>query len=100
METLGGARTIRGFNEYRFRDARNLLFNIEYRWEVWTHVDFTVFLDAGKVFSKFSETDLSGLHTGYGFGVRAHGPKGTILRLDLAYSSEGYRLHIGAGPSF
>lgn len=30
METLGGARTVRGFREYRFRDTRNLLLNVEY----------------------------------------------------------------------
>ena len=29
METLGGAGTLRGFSEYRFRDTRNLLFNAE-----------------------------------------------------------------------
>ena len=50
METLGGARTIRGFREFRFRDSRNLLLNVEYRWEVWQYVDFTLFFDAGKVF--------------------------------------------------
>ena len=33
METLGGANSIRGFKEYRFRDTRNLLLNAEYRWE-------------------------------------------------------------------
>ena len=31
METLGGANSIRGFREYRFRDSRNLLLNVEYR---------------------------------------------------------------------
>lgn len=100
METLGGARTIRGFREERFRDTRNVLINVEYRWEVWTYVDFTAFFDAGKVFSDVSDTDFTGFHTGYGVGVRAHGPGGTIVRVDLARSSEGYRLHIGAGPSF
>ncbi len=100
METLGGARTIRGYREYRFRDTRNVLLNVEYRWEVWTYMDFALFFDAGKVFSDFDDTDASGFHTGYGFGVRVHGPKGTIFRVDLARSVEGVRLHIGAGPSF
>ena len=100
METLGGARTIRGFREYRFRDTRNILINVEYRWEVWTHINFAVFFDAGKVFSDASDTDFTGFHTGYGFGVRVHGPGGTIFRVDLARSTEGYKLHIGAGPSF
>ena len=100
METIGGANSVRGFKEYRFRDLRNLYLNAEYRWEVWTYLDLAIFYDAGKVFSDASETNFSNMHTGYGFGVRAHGPGGTILRVDVARSTEGYKLHIGAGPSF
>ena len=33
METIGGGSTLRGFDEYRFRESRNLLINAEYRWE-------------------------------------------------------------------
>ena len=45
METLGGAKDIRGFREFRFRDTRNFLVSAEYRWEVWSYVDFTFFFD-------------------------------------------------------
>ena len=100
METLGGARSLRGFREYRFRDTRNLLVNAEYRWEVWTHVDFALFYDAGKVFSEASEFDFQNLKSGYGFGVRTHAFGDTIVRIDIARSNEGIKLHIGAGPSF
>ena len=100
METLGGANSIRGFREYRFRDARNLLLNIEYRWEVWTYADFTFFYDAGKVFSDPNDLDLSNLKSGYGFGIRGHGPAGLVMRFDFARSNEGFILHIGSGPSF
>lgn len=100
METIGGAKTIRGFSEYRFRDIRNLLLSAEYRWEVWTYLDFVVFFDAGKVFSTSDDFDFSGLHEGYGFGARFHAPKNLVLRFDVARSREGTRLHIGAGPSF
>ena len=100
METLGGANTIRGFAEYRFRDARNLLFNVEYRWEVWTYLDFVLFYDTGKVFADASGMDLRDLRSGYGFGIRGHAPGGAVLRFDLARSAEGFVLHIGSGPSF
>ena len=100
METLGGAKDIRGFNEFRFRDTRNLLLNVEYRWEVWTFVDFTVFFDTGKVFFEEDDFNFKDLHTGYGFGVRAHAPGGVVLRLDLANSTEGLKFHISGGPSF
>ena len=100
METIGGANSIRGFREYRFRGGRNLVLNAEYRWEVWTYVDFTLFYDAGKVFSDGDDLNFSGLKSGYGFGIRGHAPGGTVFRIDLARSNEGFKLHLGGGPSF
>ena len=100
METLGGADTIRGFPEYRFRGSRNYLVNLEYRWEVWTYLDFALFYDAGKVFSEADAMDLHNVKSGYGFGVRGHAPGGMVVRFDLAKSAEGLVLHIGSGPSF
>jgi outer membrane protein assembly factor BamA len=100
METLGGAKDIRGFREYRFRDTRNLLMSAEYRWEVWNYVDFSFFFDAGKVFDDPSDFNFEKMHTGYGFGVRAHAPPNFVLRFDLAKSTEGLRFHVSGGPSF
>ena len=100
METLGGGSTIRGFREFRFRDARTLLLSAEYRWELWTYLDFALFADAGKVFSESSEFDLHDLETAVGFGLRGHGPGGTVIRFDLARSRESIKVHIGGGPSF
>lgn len=100
METLGGAKDIRGYREYRFRDTRNFLASAEYRWEVWNYVDFSFFFDAGKVFRDASDFNFDKMHTGYGFGVRAHAPPNFVLRFDLAKSTEGLRFHISGGPSF
>lgn len=100
METLGGGSTIRGFREFRFRDARTLLLSAEYRWELWTYLDFALFADAGKVFSEADEFDLHNLETAVGFGLRGHGPGGTVIRFDLARSREAIKVHIGGGPSF
>jgi outer membrane translocation and assembly module TamA len=100
METLGGAETIRGFDEFRFRDRRNFLIQAEYRWEIWAFVDMTVFVDTGKVFSDLDDFNFEDLHTGYGFGLRVHTPGGFRLRFDVAHSVEGFKLHISSGPSF
>ena len=100
METVGGANSIRGFREYRFRDTRNLFLNVEYRWEVWNYVDFAFFYDAGKVFSRAGDLDFNNLKSAYGFGIRGHSPEGMVLRFDFAQSNEGFILHIGGGPSF
>jgi outer membrane protein assembly factor BamA len=100
METLGGAKDVRGFREYRFRDTRNLLLSAEYRWEVAPFADFSLFFDAGKVFDDASDFDFQGMHTGYGVGFRFHTPPNFVLRMDLAHSTEGFRFHISGGPSF
>lgn len=101
METIGGAKTMRGFSEFRFRDTRNLLMNLEYRWEIWTYADMALFADAGKVFNRFGDFDLSNLEASYGAGLRFHFPgTGTSFRLDLARSQEGIVLHISGGPKF
>lgn len=100
METLGGAKSLRGFSEYRFRDRRNVVLNLEYRWEVWTYLDFAFFYDTGSVFSDPSDFDVGGLKHGYGFGIRGHSPGGMTFRIDFARSAEGFKVHIGSGPRF
>ena len=106
QETIGGGTTFRGFDQYRFRDRRYLLMNLEYRWEVWTYADFVVFGDAGKVFRKAGDFDFSDLEAGYGFGVLVRtpfeGPLGRYgrLRIDIANSHEGIKFYIGSGPGF
>lgn len=100
LETIGGATSLRGFREYRFRDTRSLLVNMEYRWEVWTYLDFALFGDAGKVFSEADDFNFRGLEASYGAGMRIHTPANTVFRIDIARSREGFRLHFGGGPSF
>jgi hypothetical protein len=97
METIGGAKTVRGYSEFRFRDTRNLLFNLEYRWEVMPYLDFAFFGDGGKVFSDLHDFNFRRLHYGYGWGVRVHAPGPYYLNLDLANSKEGFVFHISGG---
>ncbi|MEO8682892.1 MAG: BamA/TamA family outer membrane protein [Vicinamibacterales bacterium] len=100
METIGGAKSIRGFDEYRFRDTRNVVANAEYRWEIWNYADVAIFGDVGRVFSDADDFTWSGFAAGYGIGLRSVLPGGGGFRIDLARGREGFRLHIGGGPSF
>jgi hypothetical protein len=97
MEPVGGSRTLRGFDADRFRDVRNLMINLEYRWEVWTFADFALLYDWGKVFASADDFDLSGLKQGYGFAVRAHSPVGGVMRWDITHSKEGWRMYLWLG---
>ena len=97
---------MRGFRNYRFRDRRSLLMNLEYRWEVWTYADFVLFADGGKVFRRAGDLDFTDLQAGYGFGFLLRTPLvGQLgrygrLRFDSAKSQEGFRIYIGSGPAF
>jgi hypothetical protein len=100
METIGGARSVRGFLEYRFRDVRNLVMSAEYRWEIWTFADWVFFADAGKVFSDPNDLSLSNLETSYGTGLRVHAPGDFDVVAQFAKSKETYAIHLGSGPRF
>jgi outer membrane protein assembly factor BamA len=100
METIGGAKTLRGYSEFRFRDTRNLLLNMEYRWELIPFIDFAFFADTGKVFRNFEDFNLKDLHWGAGWGIRVHAPGDMFFSIDLAGSPEGFVIHLSSGMGF
>ena len=90
--TLGGQDDLRGFRPFRFRDNNLLLLNTEYRWEVFSGLDMAVFGDAGKVFARKSQFNLSSLETSAGFGFRFNARNNVFLRLDVGFSHEGFQV--------
>jgi outer membrane translocation and assembly module TamA len=100
MGALGGAESLRGFADARFRDRNLLLLNAEYRWTVFTQMDAVLFADAGKVFSKINQIGLNNLETSYGFGARFKSPKGPLVRVEFAFSHEMRRVGIVFVPAF
>ncbi len=62
----------------------------EYRWEAWWAIDMALFVEAGKVASRRADIDFSDWELGYGLGFRLHDSKAFTLRLDLAFSREGF----------
>jgi hypothetical protein len=92
LPSLGGKNTLRGYLDYRFHDRNMQVFNAESRWGLFTHLDVAVFADAGKVAPDAGGLDLKDLRTSYGAGVRVHTRSATLGRLDLAHSTEGWRV--------
>ncbi len=100
QEALGGDGSLRGFNDFRFRDNNLLFLSAEYRWEASPAFELAFFYDRGKVFSKRSDFDFS-LEKGFGFGIRLKTPESVLLRLDFARSREhSLRMHFKFGRSF
>jgi outer membrane protein assembly factor BamA len=92
LPTLGGSNTLRGYDDYRFRDRNMQVLNAESRLALFNHVDAAAFVDAGKVASVASGLDFKNLKRSYGFGLRVHTTASTLARLDVAHGQEGWRV--------
>jgi outer membrane translocation and assembly module TamA len=90
LPALGGANSLRGSLDYRFRDRDLLMLNAEYRFPIARAIDAAMFYDAGTV-----APEASGLtrhfSTDYGVGVRVHSAAHMLVRMDVARSHEGTR---------
>jgi outer membrane protein assembly factor BamA len=94
LPTLGGANSLRGYRDYRFRDRDSLLVTAEYRWPIVHMLDAAVFYDAGTVAATMSRLTRH-LKSDYGAGVRVHTARHMLFRVDVARSNEGTRAIFG-----
>jgi hypothetical protein len=98
LPSLGGGTTLRGYSDYRFHDREMLVVNAESRWALFRHVDAAAFFDAGNVAARVGDLNLD--KTSYGAGLRVHTRSTTFGRLDVAHSSEGWRVLFRLSDSF
>ena len=100
---LGGANTLRGYDEDWFSGPRRVYANLEYRFLVGQASQVFAFTDLGAVTFIERPSVFDTLRIGYGFGVRLES-KGGILRLDygLAAGDSALRgkIHVNLGASF
>ncbi len=100
MQEIGGADSLRGYREFRFRDRNYLVMNLEYRWEAFSGLDMAIFGDAGKVAARRRDVNLQDLESDVGFGFRFNSIKSVFLRIDVAFSQEGARVFFKFAPIF
>ena len=100
QQSLGGGDSIRGLPPYRFQDQALYVFSAEYRWRLHRYVEVAPFVDAGNTASALSRLTFQSLKVGPGVAVRVRTDNGTIARLEVGTSSEGYRIVVGTGPAF
>jgi outer membrane protein assembly factor BamA len=90
---LGGSDDLRGFRNFRFSDRNMVIYNAEYRWEVFAGLDGALFVDAGKVSPRRGlAVGFKDLEASVGFGLRFNVRNATFMRLDTAFSHEGFRI--------
>jgi hypothetical protein len=102
-EVLGGARSLRGFREYRFTGPLTALVNLELRSRFYK-VQFlgqtfsfgaVPFLDLGRVWDDISDFGFRDYRWSYGIGGRIAWNQATILRFDFAWSAEASQFFFG-----
>jgi outer membrane protein assembly factor BamA len=91
--TLGGARSLRGYRTFRYRDRSAVLLQAEYRWRINEFISGALFYDTGAVGPTID--GLGRLEHNYGIGLRAGNRMGSAFRVDFAFGGrEGNRVLI------
>ncbi|MCY3741216.1 MAG: BamA/TamA family outer membrane protein [Candidatus Poribacteria bacterium] len=100
---LGGATTLRGYDEDWFSGPRRVYLNLEYRFLVGPDSQIFGFTDLGAVTLIETPSVFDRLRVGYGIGARLES-KGGILRINygLAAGDSPLRgkIHVNLGASF
>jgi outer membrane protein assembly factor BamA len=105
---VGGEQPLRGFGEGRFYDRDSFSSTLELRQKVMsikavsTSVDleFTPFIDVGRVFSRSGTIPLEQLHTVCGVGFRGIARPFVVGYVDIGYGSEGPAVFTGLNYPF
>ena len=101
LPQLGSGRTLRGYETGRFRDRHSLLTSAEFRFiPNRTALDIAVFYDAGKVTARRQDLDFNSLKSDWGVGARFHGTTTTVLRIEAARGTDGWRLVVATSNAF
>ena len=100
--SLGGGNVmtaLRGCPLNRFLDKGKFLVNAEYRFPLFWRLGGDVFCDTGTVWPSLGEIDLRELRAAAGLGLRFYMPD-FVVRVDVAWSSEGTGLYFNFGHVF
>lgn len=103
---VGGADSLRGYDEDRFWGKNALVSTVEYRHPIQKAFNAILFVDYGGAwggypgFRGLTQSSKFDLHLGYGFGLSFKTPLGPI-RLDLGFDENGKsKTHFLIGTTF
>lgn len=92
MPSLGGADSLLGFDDDRFRDNSLFYANVELRRPVTLSIRLLAFADAGQVFPSLREFDPGEMEYSYGAGMLHKIGSSNFISLALGLGREGYHL--------
>jgi len=97
--SVGGADTLRGYEDGKFEGTKALTFSTEYRIPFGSKIQGVIFADAGNAWKEGKNMSLNELKTSTGLGLRFNTPIGP-LRLDYGFSKDGNQAHFSIGQAF
>ena len=99
---LGGAKSLRGYEEDWFSGLRRFHSNFEYRYHIGYRSQLFVFLDCGTVARQNWQFDT--IKIGYGPGLRLESQKGIVFTIDYGLEPNTTlttgKLHLNLGATF
>jgi len=98
---IGGADTLRGYDDNQFEGKKAVTLSAEYRIPFGSKMQGVIFADAGKAWDNESDPTVTSnsLKVGKGVGLRFNTPLGP-LRLDFANGEQGNKVHFSIGQAF
>lgn len=98
---VGGADTLRGYDDSQFEGKKALTLSAEYRIPFGSKMQGVIFADAGKAWDNDRDPTVTteSLKVGKGIGLRFTTPLGP-LRLDFARGDQGSKVHFSIGQAF
>ncbi len=102
LSEFGGAYMMRGYYRGRYRDKKQLSFQMEYRMPVWKFIGVCAWVGAGRVAPTVKELDVEGLHPNYGLGLRLKiNKKDNInIRVDYGIGAKSTGIYINILEAF
>jgi len=104
---VGGAESLRGYDNQQFWGSRSVLVTAEWRQPLQSRISLVGFLDYGGAWGgygnlvNFPQSRTPRFRLGYGVGVGLDGGPLGLIRLDFAFNEQGKnKLHFSLGTSF
>ncbi len=102
LPALGGPDFMRGYYEGRYRDRNSLIFQAEYRTNIWWRFGAVLFAGVGNVADKLSRFRFNEFKYSYGAGIRymLNKQEKLNIRLDIGFVKGGSGLYITLAEAF
>jgi outer membrane protein insertion porin family len=96
---VGGADTIRGYENNSLSGDKYLVLNAEYRFPLSKGLTGVAFADAGNAWNTSDVVNPYMLKGGYGLGLRVDTPVG-VMRIDYGVGRDGGKTYFSLGQTF